>query len=255
VLLSIGRKTCKLNLSSKSKCYFLTGKRKNKEAKKELKTLTTKKNLKTLPKESNSSELSCSKSLVSPVPESSVPEAVWEIEYSELVPDLYPELSDSLKMQESDTEHDDRAKGYCLSVCESQSDSEENVQCVPTSFDDNHFSQDSHNNPGTSSQSQNDSQQSNSNNQTTLNNSKRKRKLAKPKKIRKGNDADNVQDTTRKNSKKFGQAQDTEKQGTWAQCSIPSCGKWRFLQNDVDPQELPERWVCSMNESKALFSL
>lgn len=47
-------------------------------------------------------------------------------------------------------------------------------------------------------QSQNDSQQSNSNNQTTLNNSKRKRKLAKPKKITKGNDADNVQDTTRK---------------------------------------------------------
>lgn len=45
------------------------------------------------------------------MPESSVPEAVWEIEYSELVPDLYPELSDSLKMQESDTEHDDRAKG------------------------------------------------------------------------------------------------------------------------------------------------
>lgn len=47
-------------------------------------------------------------------------------------------------------------------------------------------------------QSQNDSQQSNSNNQTTLNNSKRKRKLAKPKKISKRNDADNVQDTTRK---------------------------------------------------------
>ena len=46
------------------------------------------------------------------MPESSVPEAVWEIEYSEPVPDLYPELSDSLKMQESDTEHDDeRTKG------------------------------------------------------------------------------------------------------------------------------------------------
>lgn len=57
------------------------------------------------------------------------------------------------------------------------------------------------------------------------------------------------------NSKQRGQAEDTEKQGTWAQCSIPSCGKWRFLQNDVDPQKLPERWVCSMNESKALFSL
>lgn len=43
---------------------------------------------------------------------SSVPEPVWEIEYSDPVPDLYPELStDSLKMQESDTEQDERAKG------------------------------------------------------------------------------------------------------------------------------------------------
>ena len=41
---------------------------------------------------------------------------------------------------------------FCLSVCESQCDSEENVQCVPTSFDDNHLSQDSHNNPATSQQ-------------------------------------------------------------------------------------------------------
>lgn len=57
------------------------------------------------------------------------------------------------------------------------------------------------------------------------------------------------------NSKHLSQDHDSEKQGTWAQCSIPSCGKWRFLQSDVDPQELPERWVCAMNESKALFSL
>ena len=41
---------------------------------------------------------------------------------------------------------------FCLSVYESQCDSEENVQCVPTSFDDNHLSQDSHNNPATSQQ-------------------------------------------------------------------------------------------------------
>ena len=47
--------------------------------------------------------------------------------------------------------------------------------------------------------------------------------------------------------------QGTGKQGTWVQCSIPSCGKWRFLQNNVDPNEIPERWVCSMNESKALL--
>ena len=39
-----------------------------------------------------------------------------------------------------------------LSVCESHCDSEENIQCVPTSFDDNHLSQDSPNNPGTSQQ-------------------------------------------------------------------------------------------------------
>lgn len=39
-----------------------------------------------------------------------------------------------------------------FSVCESQCDSEENVQCVPTSFDDNPRSQDSQNNPGTSQQ-------------------------------------------------------------------------------------------------------
>lgn len=52
--------------------------------------------------------------MISPEPESTVPEAVWEIEYSEPVPDLYPELSDSLKMQESDTEHDERAKGISL---------------------------------------------------------------------------------------------------------------------------------------------
>jgi len=39
-----------------------------------------------------------------------------------------------------------------LSECESQCDNEENVQCVPNSFDDNHLSQDSHNNLGTSQQ-------------------------------------------------------------------------------------------------------
>ena len=56
------------------------------------------------------------------------------------------------------------------------------------------------------------------------------------------------------NSNQLSQDHDADKEGTWAQCSIPSCGKWRFLQSDVDPQELPERWVCAMNESKALFT-
>ena len=36
----------------------------------------------------------------------------------------------------------------CLPGCESQCDNEENVQCVPTSFNDDHLSQDSPNNPG-----------------------------------------------------------------------------------------------------------
>ena len=39
---------------------------------------------------------------------------MWEIEYSEPVPDLYPELSDSLKMQENDTEHAEREKRNSL---------------------------------------------------------------------------------------------------------------------------------------------
>ena len=54
------------------------------------------------------------------------------------------------------------------------------------------------------------------------------------------------------NNELFTDLQGTGKQGTWAQCSIPSCGKWRFLQSNVDPNELPERWVCAMNESKSL---
>ena len=59
--------------------------------------------------ESNLTELTCSKELVS-----SVPEPVWEIDYSEPVPDLYPELSDSLKMEESDIEHNSGTKGGFL---------------------------------------------------------------------------------------------------------------------------------------------
>ena len=56
------------------------------------------------------------------------------------------------------------------------------------------------------------------------------------------------------NSELLTDFQVTDKQGTWAQCSIPSCGKWRFLQSNVDPNELPERWVCAMNESRSLLS-
>ena len=49
--------------------------------------------------ESNSLEVTCPKSSVI-----TVSEPAWEIEYCDPVPDLYPELSDSLKMQEGDTE-------------------------------------------------------------------------------------------------------------------------------------------------------
>lgn len=56
------------------------------------------------------------------------------------------------------------------------------------------------------------------------------------------------------NSELLTDLQVTDKQGTWAQCSIPSCGKWRFLQSNVDPNELPERWACAMNESRSLLS-
>ena len=56
------------------------------------------------------------------------------------------------------------------------------------------------------------------------------------------------------NSELLTDLQGTDKQGTWAQCSIPSCGKWRFLQSNVDPNELPERWVCAMNESRSLLA-
>lgn len=47
-------------------------------------------------------------------PKSSVitaPEPAWEIEYYDSVPDLYPELSDSLEMQEGDTEQLVRREG------------------------------------------------------------------------------------------------------------------------------------------------
>ena len=56
------------------------------------------------------------------------------------------------------------------------------------------------------------------------------------------------------NSELLTDLQGTDKQGTWAQCSIPSCGKWRFLRSNVDPNELPERWVCAMNESRSLLA-
>lgn len=184
-----------------------------------------------LSKESNSLEVTCPQSSVI-----TVSEPAWEIEYCDPVPDLYPELSDSLKMQEGDTEQLVKRE-----VSMDQDNSEENVQCVPTTCDDN-LSQES-------TSQQHNSQASNSDSQSIANVVRRKRKLAKPKKVRKAQDGNDVPDASGMNCEKQVTSQETEKQGTWAQCSIPSCGKWRFLQTDIDPQELPERWVCSLNEN------
>jgi hypothetical protein len=35
--------------------------------------------------------------------------------------------------------------------------------------------------------------------------------------------------------------------GTWVQCSVASCGKWRHLADVDDPCEVRENWVCSLN--------
>ncbi|XP_078389839.1 zinc finger CW-type PWWP domain protein 1-like [Cetorhinus maximus] len=33
----------------------------------------------------------------------------------------------------------------------------------------------------------------------------------------------------------------------WVQCSKKICGKWRRLEDNVDPATLPEDWICSQN--------
>ena len=43
-----------------------------------------------------------------------------------------------------------------------------------------------------------------------------------------------------------------EKLGSWAQCSLPICNKWRYLKTKVDPNDIPERWVCSMNPGQLI---
>ncbi|CAH3196378.1 unnamed protein product, partial [Porites evermanni] len=212
-------------------------KRKNKgsEAKEEILKSKSKSNSKVLKVRKNSStELLSSKSLAT-----SIQEPVWDTEYSEElnvpVPDLYPELSESLQnMQDSDTEQEEIAK-VRKPACD-----KEDIQCVPTSCND------SRDDP-VASQSQDDSQLSNTGSQA-----KQKRKLAKPRKVRKRKGIDQGQNTItlKENSELLADLQGTDKQGTWAQCSIPSCGKWRFLQSNVDPNELPERWVCAMNENE-----
>ena len=35
--------------------------------------------------------------------------------------------------------------------------------------------------------------------------------------------------------------------GTYVQCSLESCGKWRYLEGYEDPSQIPDTWECSMN--------
>ncbi|GCC21175.1 hypothetical protein chiPu_0019642 [Chiloscyllium punctatum] len=38
-----------------------------------------------------------------------------------------------------------------------------------------------------------------------------------------------------------------DKYVAWVQCSKEKCGKWRRLEDNVDPATLPDDWVCSQN--------
>ena len=35
--------------------------------------------------------------------------------------------------------------------------------------------------------------------------------------------------------------------GTYVQCSLEGCGKWRYLEGCEDPSQIPDTWECSMN--------
>lgn len=43
--------------------------------------------------------------------------------------------------------------------------------------------------------------------------------------------------------------------GLWVYCDRPGCNKMRWLENVVDPTELPEFWYCDMNPGKFLLSI
>lgn len=71
------------------------------------------------------------------------------------------------------------------------------------------------------------------------------------------NDADQAMGTSEFSSQASGLSQDVYEllearvntnEGTWVQCDHPSCGKWRYLADIIDPTELPEKWYCSMNQ-------
>ncbi|CAN7986114.1 unnamed protein product [Ixodes hexagonus] len=37
-------------------------------------------------------------------------------------------------------------------------------------------------------------------------------------------------------------------EGTWVQCCEANCGKWRYLQDMPDPNDVPDKWYCFMNK-------
>ena len=40
----------------------------------------------------------------------------------------------------------------------------------------------------------------------------------------------------------------------WVQCDKESCGRWRRLPPNIDPNTLPEKWVCAMNWWDSLYA-
>ena len=48
------------------------------------------------------------------------------------------------------------------------------------------------------------------------------------------------------------QLQKVETHGTYVQCSLENCKKWRFLPEYDDTAVVPENWMCSMNSNEHL---
>lgn len=42
--------------------------------------------------------------------------------------------------------------------------------------------------------------------------------------------------------------------GTYVQCSLKGCGKWRYLEGWEDPSAVPDNWICRMNPDPLLNS-
>lgn len=40
--------------------------------------------------------------------------------------------------------------------------------------------------------------------------------------------------------------------GTWVQCCIGDCKKWRYLPEVQDPSDVPEYWICSHNPGQSI---